>query len=388
MRSFLPAALAACTLLLAGCPDENLGSSCGSDLDCPPNFICDRGICVCKSDASCEAGERCNVLGFCQRTVGCESSLQCPPGEICDVTTKTCIEQDKCTTDIQCPLGQICDPVRLQCVDGCNEVGDCTLGAVCECPDAGSSCLKKQCKVGPCGDDSYCRYGEKCVEEEPGQPKRCLKDERGPYCEPCEISPGRNYCGESPRNYCLVDTSKPYRAYFCGVECQDDPQCPWGFECSDVLILTQDICGGRDAQPCPMQREQTCETDEDCERRGGHCSASTGLCECATDLDCPGGTCNPESKRCQSICVGGEGQFGGFCTCLDDPDCPSEVCDPFTNACSISGRPCSPDETNPCPPISCKQVRDPVSGAQAGYCFIGRNCAPVQGVSCDVVRAQ
>jgi hypothetical protein len=374
--------------LLAGCPrPSDIQDVCALDTDCPRGFVCLDGQCRCGSNAACAENEICNAVGFCQRQVGCENSLDCEPGFFCDLTTRTCLPLDKCTSDVQCPLGEVCDSLRFVCVPGCRDVGDCPLGAVCECP-SGSSCALRECKLGPCGDNSFCRYGEVCRDDGEGTPRRCQKDERGPFCEPCTIAPGQNYCGNEPQNFCLVDTSKSFRSYFCGVACRDrdDDSCPWGFECSDVLILTQDICGGSDRLECPIQAVRECTGDADCEDRGRHCGPG-GRCECATNADCQGGVCNPETKRCQSVCVGGEGSFGGFCTCLEDSDCPAEQCDWSTGACTLSGKPC--DTEHPCPAIRCKNEPNPLRpGESIGYCHIGNNCAPVEGVGCDVVRAQ
>lgn len=394
LPTHLPAAARAGLLcvvaaLLAGCPPTGeIQNVCAADGDCPRGFVCLDGQCRCGSDAACAENELCNVAGFCQRRIGCESSLDCETGFFCDLTTRTCLPLDKCTADVQCALGEVCDPLRFTCIPGCHDRGDCPLGAVCECP-GDTSCTLKQCRVGPCGDNSYCRYGEVCRADGEDEDKRCQKDERGPFCEPCEVSPGRNYCGEEPRNFCLVDTSKQFASYFCGVTCEDDDQCPWGFECSDVLILTQDICGGGDAVECPVQPERECLVDDDCAERGRYCNTATGRCECQASSDCAGGVCDEATKRCQSICVGGEGQFGGFCTCLVDGDCPTETCDPFTNACSLSGKSCDPDAVKPCGSVYCKHVANPTRpGESIGYCYIGNNCAPVEGVTCDVVRAQ
>ena len=364
--SFRLAALALAALAW-GCDDTGLVRVCGDDADCPPGFTCtEDGRCVCTSDTACAANEVCNAVGQCQTRIGCETSLDCPQGQFCDRATGNCLDRDRCTSDVQCELGQVCDAVRFECVPGCRDVGDCALGAVCECEVADSSCQLKQCKVGPCGDNSYCRYGESCVAEVEGGEKRCVKDERGPFCEPCTIGAGQEYCPAGPddSNFCLIDTSKQFRSYFCGVECEVDDECPWGFGCNDVLILTEQTCGG--VNSCPLRND----------------------IECTEDADCPGGMCDVEAGKCRAMCVGGEGDVQGFCTCLADTDCPRDTCDSFTQRCVISQESCDPNAENPCATIYCKNVKDPLTSTEVGYCFIGRNCAPVEGVTCDQVRAQ
>jgi len=85
--------------------------------------------------------------------------------------------------------------------------------------------------------------------------------------------------------------------------------------------------------------------------------------------------------------VGGEASVQGFCTCLEDGDCPRDRCD-ANGKCSITQRECNPADSNSCRNIYCKQVKVPLEDRWVGYCHIGNNCAPVEGVTCDDVRAQ
>ena len=371
----LAVALAAAAV---GCTDPNkLKGLCQADSDCPAKLSCVQGRCICQTDLACAENELCNAAGFCQAKVGCETSLDCPSGQFCDLTTGNCLDRTRCTVDVQCPLGQVCDQIRFQCVAGCRDVGDCNLGAVCQCPDGQPKCAADDpacptgsekcdgigaCQMGPCADNSYCKYGESCVSDGPGAPSRCVKDTRGPFCDPCTIAPGQNYCSGDGANFCLVDTSKQYGSYFCGVQCQQDADCPWGFGCDDVLILTQSTCGTGGQGECQSRDDMPCQTD----------------------ADCPGGECDLTAHLCRSICVGNEGDVQGFCTCLKDTDCPTDSCG-TDGRCLISRQQC--DANTPCSQIFCKDSEDPQTHKAVGYCFIGRNCAPVDGVSCDQVRS-
>lgn len=361
------AALGLVAFLLAACDDTKLVRMCGSDKECAPGFSCNEdGRCVCMNDTACALNEVCNPLGQCQVRVGCETSLDCPKGQFCDHVSGNCLDSDRCTADVQCALGYVCDPVRFACVMGCRDVGDCRIGAVCECENEASSCAVGRCREGPCGDSSYCKYGESCVAEVEGAEKRCVKDDRGPFCEPCTFGPGQETCRAGPddANFCLVDTSMSSRAYFCGVDCDTADECPWGFGCHDVLILTEQTCGGVNA--CPL-REKTC----------------------ADDADCPGGACDlTAGGLCRASCVMNEGDVQGFCTCLADSDCPQDHCDSMSQRCSFSQKPCDPEALDPCPTIYCKNEKDDRRGTEVGYCFIGRNCAPEEGITCEQVRAR
>lgn len=364
VQRVLVAACVLATSTVACSDDPGIVGLCQSDEQCSKGFSCVNGRCICSNDAACEIGEFCNTkTGSCQKRVGCDNSLDCPPGLFCDRETGNCLDRARCTEDVHCALGEICNTLRYQCVSGCRTVGDCKLGDVCECPGGAASCETGICRNGPCGDNSFCKYGEECIQQTEGDVKRCVEDERGPYCEPCTIGPGQAYCEGDGANYCLVDTSKPYGSYFCGVECAADTECPWGFACHDVLILTEQTCGG--AARCPL-RQRTC----------------------TTDADCRGGQCDPDSGRCRPLCVGGESDVQGFCTCIEDSDCPVDECDATTARCTYSNKPCDPNQPKSCASIYCRQVTDPLTSQEIGYCFIGRNCAPVEGVTCDQVRAR
>jgi hypothetical protein len=139
-----------------------------------------------------------------------------------------------------------------------------------------------------------------------------------------------------------------------------------------------------------MRPSPTCSSDADCvdKDRGTHCDTTTNTCRCQSDDDCGGGICDVASGKCSSKCVGGEGDVQGFCTCLEHTDCPTDTCDPATNRCRITQRDCNPAVSNSCAPIFCKKVSDPLTKEKIGYCFIGKNCAPVSGVTCDMVRGE
>lgn len=372
---------------LSDCGNTTIRGGCGSDSACSDGLHCVQGSCICTSDTDCPSGQSCNSAGFCQSNLGCQTSLDCPQGTFCDTTSGNCIDNSHCTEDIQCSPGQVCNTISFTCVNGCRDVGDCPLGDVCECPP-GKTCSATQllsCIQGPCGDDSYCAYGETCVAEFDGGPKSCVVDTRGPFCQSCTIDPGEadSCAGETP-NFCLVDTSVTFGAEFCGVDCSKGQECPSGFECDDVLILTTATCGST-GLTCPAVTAY-CTTDQDCvNQRGGQCDTLTGKCACIRDADCPGGTCDPVSGECISSCVVGEGQQQGFCTCLEDSDCPQDTCDSQNQRCVIQDTACDPTVSGTCPPIFCKKVADPLSGAVIGSCYIGQNCAPVNGVTCSQV---
>jgi hypothetical protein len=324
--------------------------------------------------------------------MGCSTSLDCPSGEFCDTSTGNCIDTSLCTQNVQCSLGEICDMTTFECVAGCYENGDCQLGYVCQCPgtnagevDGGTvPCPRGQCNLGPCADNSYCQYGQICVADPSGGQNRCEDDTAGPFCQPCSIEPGSafSYCPGSPSNFCLVDTTADFSSDFCGVDCSTNPNsCPWGFECSDVLVLTSATCGTGFAG-CPNEPSATCNTTADCNGLG---TCMNGTCRCSSDVDCPAGACDTTTGQCHGVCEINEGSVQGFCTCIQDSECPTDTCE-STGFCGITGRPCNPNDSSSCGQIFCKKVTDPLSGVLTGYCYIGQNCAPEDGVTCDQVN--
>lgn len=349
-------------LALGSCTHDVLRTLCATNADGPAGFVydADSGACLCGSDAACTSGERCNRAGRCQARVGCESSLDCPAGTFCDRTSGECLEDEVCTEDIHCPLGEVCDALRYRCVPGCRETGDCPLGGVCRCTNGSDAgCRIGRCEAFSCDDDSFCRYGERCVPgEDPSGPKRCVKDERGPFCGGCELDPGsftRCPGAEEDANFCLLDRKVSFYRTYCGVDCSQGQACPWGFECRNILILTSALCT----------------EDADCPARGP---------ACASDADCPAGRCDAATGRCGGKCSYNEDSKRGYCTCSSDGECPRDTCDPGSRRCRITRKPCSIDGDECSRAIYCVNMGDRAA------CLIGKNCAPGEGITCEDVR--
>lgn len=387
MKNSLPlaAALALASALAAGaasCGGETvLKELCASDTECidshegNPNWFChDRGQCACLNDDACHDNEHCNALdaggdGLCHPNRLCDLNSDCKAGERCGPDG---VCRAGCVNDLQCELGKICDPISQVCKDGCWTHGDCKLRQACMCKSPSGEfdeacvcdnpehegCSPGRCIPDVCPDKSFCDYGELCLPGEDGQ-KHCVKDDRGPYCEKCTATPGETtFCGSKGPNFCLVDTNDPARrANFCGVDCDDNQECPNGYDCVDVLQLTQQTCSGS-SQCVPPPSAPGCEEDEDCPS-GAQCV--NGLCA--------------------GMCFGSEGGTRGFCSCVTDDECPQDTCG-TDRRCNITRKPCIPG-----PADSCRGAILCVNDGFAGYCRIGSNCAPADGLSCAEVRA-
>lgn len=386
---------------------------CETDLDClAPGTGCDLEAkqCVCRVDEACAEGSFCNKAGVCQALAGCGSNLDCASqrGTYCDLQSGNCLQGPElqlgslCGLASHCPYGTLC--VSGKCETGCADDGDCALGSVCSDGVCGTG-------ENICSNDLFCDYGERCVGLE-------CKKERGPFCRGCTQRTLTNPepCDES-RNFCLLNNLESGGfSQICGVDCSLGQPCPNGYDCHGVTILTRDpcqttaecrcnpsnirpasaICGS--ATPC-TPRLPTGELDPDgttcsdpghpdCNGgvRGGDSiciiakTSTTGICTCTGNEDCAGGgvcvagLCCTGTVRDDRECAVGENRVAGFCTCATDDDCPRDACDGSRRACAITGNPCAPGG-NDCGAIPC------IDGA----CFIGNNCAPIQGLSCSVV---
>ena len=415
-RRLFAALAAALSLAAAGCK-SNGPNLCAADQTCAPGFSCDptTGRCGCESDSSCAEGESCNAAGFCQPKLRCDSSADCEKGSYCDSQSGACIPAGTCTQDLQCPAGQVC--AQFSCVTGCRQTGDCHLAEVCRACAAGTPAAQcpvgKQCLKGRCDLQSSCRYGELCLPPPGADPSTdcaadtasctCVKDTRGPFCGGCSSAPSTptlcrsvddsSYQAES---YCLIDSTKPLgQAFFCGVNCAEGQECPNGYACRDVRIVTAQTCKFSDALSACKPPPGKVPVPSPCDPAKTHAvSGKPGLVndDClAVQPPLVGAVCDPMSRVCSAQCLGtGETSSYGFCSCLQDSDCPQDHCSASTHTCSVSGKPCqlnvSPDECQTTHQIRCVKALDSRLG-DVGYCRIGRNCAPAPGYTCEVLRS-
>lgn len=382
-------------LLLAACKQG--ANLCTADTQCKPGFSCDQstGACGCIADSSCATTESCNAAGFCQARLRCDSSSDCTTGNLCDSVSGTCIAQGSCSSlDIQCAAGQVCQ--GSACVPGCRHDGDCPAPSdVCSLCPAGTPAAQcptgNLCVRGQCDTKLTCNYGDLC-QPQSATVSVCAADTRGPFCQPCVEQAGTTtFCpgadGFGHGNYCLIDGSKPLgQSVFCGVDCAQGQECPYGYVCHDV----------REVRP------QNCDPDAGlsacadlpvavaCDPAHSHAGAVGGL----VNDDCVaagliGAVCDPGSKQCVPQCLGtGETGVQSFCSCTQDSDCPQDQCDSIKRSCVTSGQPCipglSPDQCTTLHKIRCAKETDPRLG-EVGFCKIGANCAPDQGFTCEIL---
>ncbi|MHB8417785.1 MAG: hypothetical protein ACYDCL_06900 [Myxococcales bacterium] len=401
MSGWAAAALVLCAA--AGCKNTSLTVACTQNSDCAAHFRCDSngqfaGSCVCADNQACpqntDAGPMvCNPEGLCQAEVGCFSNSDCAGGQYCDTAVGLCVVGPACSSDVDCAIGAVCDTHQGLCVQGCRSNGDCPLGdggvvvpcvcpgdIECQCPlpDAGAvdpaAYDRSLCPIGACnsatcaGDTSVCPYNDTCVGGGDGGLSTCQLDPRHTVlCQNCALDPGHPGGGCSGNiggaNFCLLDLSQASgTTTFCGVDCSAGQGCPSGYECDDIIILTNAPCA----------------SDFDCTPTGALCDATApdGGSGCPADTVCAS---EPGGAHCGGFCVKQEGGNQGFCTCVQDSDCPQDICEPTTRTCNISQKPCDPSN-----PGTCNSVVSCVDFGGARGCWIGRNCAPTHGLHCPL----
>ena len=393
----LPVVVLVAALGVVGLGGANCGevkTQCTLDADCDPQGLgfnkcgLDDGTCLCTDDRGCGVNEVCNSLGRCQAQSGCNTNDECNEGFFCDVTQNQCLTVDECgpregeiccVLDSQCGYGSVCDVLGKKCIPGCRDEADCVLGEACV---RGLGQPLGQCAAGVCSGDNLCRFGEICNSD-----GACVKDNRGPYCLGCAGGVASDDCG-ARGNFCLTDSVNG--GEFCGVSCVDGDACPFGYTCSDVIIIPPaapfcigEICqieAGQATGRCSNATGVTCTIDDDCPIGfpGGDCPrGEIGNCRlnqlqsCANDSECG------EGDECvKQECRFGEGDAFGYCSCTRDSDCPRDRCvniDPVSGVgdCELSGRDCFED-------AECDAIISCIDGG----CFIGQNCAPQDGPTC------
>ena len=146
--------------------------------------------------------------------VTCEETSECAFGESC--LNGVCTSRS-CATSAGCPVGSFCGSGG-ECVAGCENTDDCYPDQVCN----DGACSPRGCR-----DTSLdCAFGEFC-DTITGE---CYAAS-GPYGEPCVAeSTNPEQCGTA-ENVCLR-----FGQYgdFCGVECDNNTDCPAGFDCIPI----------------------------------------------------------------------------------------------------------------------------------------------------------
>lgn len=387
-------------LFSLGCSEtRQFAGECKTAEECPTGSTCriakgdTSGLCVCRSDEACAEGEVCNTQGVCQKRAGCRSNVECEASKFCDLATGACIDRTACGSDVHCLPGTVCDDTGTTCVNGCFDNADCPLYSVCM---GGGPGVRGSCLAGRCTDPTFCDYGDFCAIN-----GNCTDATNPSFCAACSQA---NPCPANT-DFCLInsgyDPGRPENGgpNFCGVSCTSPDECPAGYQCGGVVLLTQDQCtnsnecggGGRE---CVLGEGDlrgfcTCVNDQDCAADtvppacNGSCGG-LGIQPCDNDNQC--------LTTCQKRC-----QFPAGQACTTDDECqPLPICGahagPGSMVCANNLQPCSTGADCLCNAGTCLNSGRPcTTGAQCnppcqgGGCVLGSACAPVQGLYCPDV---
>jgi hypothetical protein len=203
---------------------------CTSNASCPMGQLCDAtsGGCRCTSSATCPSGNFCNPLGFCQSFASCTSNLDCPSGTFCDTTATRCVAEGPCTLDEHCGPGAVCNAQTLACRAGCRNDGDCALPSGATSAGPRQACVNGQCRAF-CRDNQACPANQFCDTTN----GTCLSRTGRVDCNACGATMS---CGPQTTARCLSFVTEGQQASFCGMICQNESDCPSGFECGGVIF--------------------------------------------------------------------------------------------------------------------------------------------------------
>ena len=161
--------------------------------------------------------------GGATKALECVDNGECGEGQAC--VDDKCVAVD-CVVSADCSIGSFCSPV-YECQAGCESDADCYAGETCD--TTAHTCSAYGCR----SKDLDCDYGEYCNTES----GECFT--RGSWCETC--NPANLYsCGSGA--YC-IDAFDDGTGY-CYNWCEEERDCPRGFECAEVGSGYENVCFG------------------------------------------------------------------------------------------------------------------------------------------------
>ncbi len=382
-------------------PDASAGFctiSCHVHDDCPSGFFCaywDDSRCLpgqrpppCSSDDECGPCQTCNN-GMCLQEDGCllcQDDTACGPCQRCDygecIDVAGCVI---CTDDTQCDTCEFCSESKK-----CQRISGCILCSVQnDCPGCTScergACMPIEgCGTDPCFNDLDCPQKTRCLVDRTSGANVCL---------PAELEMGGDCTRGGPQQcisgICLMDDATGW----CSVACEEDDQCPVGFEC-----LPDDDCLWACRHASTPPPSNACESDRDC-IDGRVCTpvwnqvSEIWETRCIASLPCSlpaGASCVDTQQRCFSgLC-----SSDGYCTsvCSADYQCPeSFLCTSheqnlLPNLPEATFRACGPMETAK---FGIGQIcTGGDEDCTSGMCLSGQQYGPTPMCSLDCVPGQ
>lgn len=221
---------------------------------------------TCGSDADCERGYRCDVIGY----VDC-ASAPCAPGEKCPVVEegcgelKACVPGAACQSDADCGDAMVCyEHTRMTCTGG-DRPEPCRAGEGCADPEpVAPECVERTEKgclpkyVPPCSTDGDCGEGFRCVEQQScgcsGSPGR-----DAPPPVPAGASGGASDDVSAPED-CSCEPSGTFHCESAVDRCAADGECPADWTCEDQGTVSG-CASAPPARPGDPEESPVCDTE-------------------------------------------------------------------------------------------------------------------------------
>lgn len=357
---------------------------------------CNRSFVNLPGNNGCDGGYYCNEAALC---APCDSAIFCGPScSPCGGATPHCANPNEngyecveCIEDEQCPGDYMCNPETFEC-DQCIDDSQCPRGDACvdgECVVCGTSdsCAGNSCNCCPTGAGGA---QLECAALESGGTPVCMECIRNSDCTAgvCDVEVGRCVeslanCGTCPPEYpfCL-----PGSLGAACAECRFDTDCTEG-----------NFCQSGECRPCTTDRRcgLRCESCTGAEPscRDGQTPDQSICVQCEDDSQCPDGTCNLTTNRCEPTCSVTCDGATPFCLGGDRcVECYADVHCPCNGACDLSSNTCN---------SACRTNRDCMGNEHCAWnddfdekeCKLGPNvgqspCSPLTGcispLACDV----
>lgn len=335
--------VAACALLVAGCPGKN-----GEEDISPPEVsaadVASEGVVAgdsgprtdaCKS--SCEEhAPYCNLDDGCGHICGCEPGQDCLPPDhvpefcgqiICDWVGICFGKEHDCealcgdaecgtvssrtrSQDDDCDCGQ-CPPEKPYCLSNfvcSSEPESGSFGTLCQ---ANLDCMSGYCVQGPMGPFCSVICYEECPEGLVCVPDPMWGWEGAGFCYPkllqlCRPCVDDDECNDPATHGRCVSSGD--EGSFCAADCDTDDDCPTSYVCGQVTDSTGEPFAG--------------------------CVPESGLCECNLYFISMGAKTTCAITNEWGSCAGQRHCMEGGLTQCEGPTPAPEVCDGLDNDCN------------------------------------------------------
>ncbi|MBI3181406.1 MAG: hypothetical protein HYZ28_04625 [Myxococcales bacterium] len=143
------------------------GGSCGAGCggQCPTGCYQSTGICQSPSGNSCELGDLCGTVNFCQYTTCAGTSCSSPMQKACPAPSGSSAQCQACNWDGGVAWCQLTPPTWHYVAKvgvGCTDGDPCTFDDRCA-PDGGCRGTPYACPLGECRSDGGCQGDGGCA---------------------------------------------------------------------------------------------------------------------------------------------------------------------------------------------------------------------------------